>query len=145
MKFKPESETRLEKEWDDPQLSRNVKDIVEDVAKYAKKKWKWDFLITSIYRTPEEDAALHASGIHSAWRAVDVRTLDQQEEAINDVADYTNTKWKYDPERPAMKVCFKEPHGSGVHAHFQVHPRTTEIRPTPTPKPPEPKNRHRLP
>jgi hypothetical protein len=139
MKFKPESKTRLEKEWKDSQLTKMVKDIVEDVAKYAKKKWKWEFLITSIFRTPAEDAALHASGIHSAWRAVDVRTLDQKEEAVNDVANYTNTKWKYDPQRPVMKVCFKEPHGNGVHAHFQVHPRTIEIKSTPTPKPPDPK------
>ncbi len=133
MKFKPENKKRLEKEWKDPKLAKAVKDMVENVAKYAKKKWKWQFVITSIFRTPEEDAALQASGIHGAWRAVDVRTMDQKEEAINDVANYANTKWQYDPQRPSMNVCFKEVHGNGVHAHFQVHPRTIEIKSVSTP------------
>ena len=129
MKFKPENKARLEKEWNDPQLAPWVRHIVEDCAKYAKKKWNWDFLITSIYRTPEEDAALKASGIHAAWRAADVRTMDQKKEAVDDVTKYANTKWKYDPQRPKMIICFSEPHGSGVHAHFQVHPNTVQVLP----------------
>lgn len=121
MKYKAK---RIENEWKDSKMSETLKKIVDEAAKYAKKEWKWDFFLTSIYRTPEEDAALHASGIHTFWRAVDVRTKDQKKEAVEGVSDYINERWVYDPKRPNMKVCFKEPHGNNIHAHFQVHPNT---------------------
>ena len=94
---------RLEQEWNDAKLAPMVKSIVNDAAQYAKTKWNWDFVITSIYRTPAEDAALHASGIHVDWRAVDVRTRDETQQAIDDVADYINGKYAYDPARPRSK------------------------------------------
>ena len=115
---------RVEAEWQNRKLDARLRDIVIDVATYAKKRWRWEFTLTSIYRTPEEDAALEASGIHCEWRAVDVRTRGRRAEAVEDVARYTNAKWVYDPKRPRLKVCFKEPHGSAPHAHFQIHPRT---------------------
>jgi hypothetical protein len=124
MKFKNESAKRLEEEWKDARLEPMVKTIVEDAASYAEKKHRWEFVITSIHRTPAEDAALHASGIHVEWRAVDVRTSDRKQGEINRVAEYVNEKYVYDAARPNMKVCFTEPHGNGVHAHYQVHPHT---------------------
>lgn len=124
MKFKTESEDRLKNEWDDSRLAPMVKTIVNDAAQHALEKWNWEFVITSIRRTPAEDAALHASGIHVDWRAVDVRTNDRSQEEIDDVAAYINEKYVYDAARTHLKVCFKEPHGNGVHAHFQVHPHT---------------------
>ncbi len=124
MKFKTESAQRLENEWGNVKLAPMVKSIVIDAAQYAKDNWDWDFVITSIHRTTAEDAALHASGIHIDWRAVDVRTHDQTQQEVDDVANHINGKYGYDPTRPAMKVCFKEPHGNGVHAHYQVHPHT---------------------
>ena len=124
MKFKTESASRLENEWNNPKLAPMVKEIVIDAAEYAKEKWNWDFVITSIRRTPAEDARLHASGIHVDWRAVDMRTRDQSQQAIDDVANHINKKYAYDPTRPHLKVCFKEIHGNAAHAHYQVHPRT---------------------
>ena len=115
---------RTRVEWQSSSLSPLLKSIVRDVATYARTRWKWEFTITSIYRTPQEDAALKASGIHAEWRAVDVRTRRRSEAQIADIAEYTNAKWIYDRRRPGLQVCFKEPHGSGPHVHFQVHPRT---------------------
>lgn len=115
---------RVEREWLSSQLDARLKAIVSDVAAYARKRWKWEFTLTSIYRTPEEDAALQACGIHCEWRAVDIRTRDRTAEEIEDIARYVNTKWTYDPERPRLQVCFKEIHGTAPHAHFQVHERT---------------------
>ncbi len=123
MKFKDNSE-RLQKEWDNPKLSPMVRKIVEDAAEFARAQFNWEFTITSIFRTKAEDAALHASGIHVEWRAVDVRSKGIDQDAVNKVADHINKKYAYDPKRPGMKVCFKEPHGNGVHAHYQVHPNT---------------------
>jgi hypothetical protein len=115
---------RQEREWNDSRLSGRVKEIVTEASEYALERWGWNFTITSIYRTPAEDAALNASGIHVDWRAVDVRTREQSQAAIDDVTRYINGKWSYDPTRPNMKVCFSEPHGTGPHGHYQVHPRT---------------------
>lgn len=115
---------RQEREWNDSKLAPRVKEIVIQAAEYAEEKWGWNFTITSIYRTPAEDAALRASGIHVGWRAVDVRTRGQRQEVIDDVTRFINSKWAYDPSRPHMKVCFAEPHGTGPHGHYQVHPRT---------------------
>lgn len=124
MKFKAESAQRLEKEWNSPKLAPMVRKIVEDAAEFAKAQFNWEFTITSIFRTKAEDAALHASGIHVEFRAVDIRTKNQDPAAVNKVADHINKKYIYDTKRPNMKVCFKEPHGNGVHAHYQVHPNT---------------------
>lgn len=115
---------RVEKEWNDERLSERVRDIVQEAAAYAEEKYGWNFTLTSIYRTPAEDAALSASGIHVYWRAVDVRIKGRPQSEVNGVADYINGRYVYDPARPAMKVCFKEPHGTGPHGHFQVHPNT---------------------
>jgi hypothetical protein len=116
--------TRVEEEWDDPRLARKVREIVTEAAEYARAKFNWEFTLTSIFRTPAEDAALRASGIHVDWRAVDVRTRGQRQEVIDDVTNHINNAWVYDPTRPNLKVCFSEPHGSGPHAHYQVHPRS---------------------
>ena len=116
---------RVEREWKSSKLDTRLKNIVTDVAEYAKERWNWEFTITSIYRTPQEDAALQASGIHCDWRAVDVRTRGRSAAEIEDIARYANSRWQYDPRRPRLKVCFKEVHGTGPHAHFQVHERTT--------------------
>lgn len=126
MKFKTESAQRLQNEWSDAKLAPMVKAIVNDASQYAKNRWNWDFVITSIHRTKAEDDALHASGIHVEWRAVDIRTNDRTQQEVDDVASYINGKYAYDPARPNMKVCFKEPHGNGVHAHYQVHPHTKQ-------------------
>ena len=115
---------RQEREWNDSKLSRRVKEIVLEAAAYAEQKWGWNFTITSIHRTPAEDAALNASGIHVDWRAVDVRTRGQKQTVVDDVARYINGRWAYDPARPHLKVCFKEAHGTGPHGHYQVHPKT---------------------
>jgi len=115
---------RQEREWNDPKLSKRVKEIVTEAAEYAEENWGWNFTITSIHRTPAEDAALHASGIHVDWRAVDVRTKGQKQKVIDDVTNYINSRWSYDAARPNLKVCFAEPHGTGPHGHYQVHPKT---------------------
>lgn len=86
-------------------------------------------VITSIYRSKEEDKALGASGIHSTkpHRAIDIRVKnlvgDFQAKA-DEVADVINTIWAYDPSRPNLHVAIAKLHGSGPHLHLQVHPRT---------------------
>jgi hypothetical protein len=115
---------KVQAEWNDARLSPLLRQIVEDAAQRAMDSWNWEFTITSIYRSPAEDAALNASGIHTYWRAVDVRTKGRSKQSVDDVTRYINTRWIYDPNRPAMRVCFAEPHGTGPHGHYQVHANT---------------------
>ena len=115
---------RVRAEWADARLDPRLKAVASDVAAYARRRWKWQFTVTSIYRTPEEDKVLGASGIHCEWRALDVRTRGRSLAAIEDVARYANSRWIYDPKRPRLVICFTEPHGTGPHAHFQVHANT---------------------
>lgn len=115
---------RVKAEWQNPELNPLLKRIVSDVAGYALERWNWHFTATSIYRSPAEDAKLEASGVHAEWRAIDVRTRGRSAETIADVSRYANEKWLYDETRPHLKVCVTELHGTGPHAHFQVHPRT---------------------
>lgn len=115
---------RIEKEWNDARLEKLLREIVLEAAAYAEQKYGWNFTLTSIYRTEAEDAALNASGIHVYWRAVDVRIKGRPQTQIDAVANYINSRYVYNPDKPARKVCFKEAHGTGPHAHFQVHPNT---------------------
>ncbi len=117
-------EPRIQAEWESSALDPTVRRIVLEAAAYAAARWDWEFALTSIWRSPEEDRALGASGIHGEWRAVDVRTRDVPPEAIEDVARAINGRWIYDPERPHFLVCVSAPHGSGPHLHFQAHART---------------------
>jgi len=106
MKFKTQSAQRLEQEWNDPKLKATVKSILDDAAQYGRTKWNWDFVITSIHRTLAEDAALHASGIHVEWRAVDIRTPNRRRR-LTTLPINVNDRYVYDPARPALRSVSK--------------------------------------
>lgn len=128
--FHDGGDRRVELEWISDQIDQKVKLIVLQAAIFAAATYQWAFHITSIYRSPAEDRALGGSGVHTAWRAVDVRTKDQAPASVSVVAAYVNGLWLYDPMRPHFVVCYTAEHGSGPHAHFQSHPFTTPRIPT---------------
>jgi hypothetical protein len=115
---------RIEVEWNSDSLFPMTRVIVHDAQAYALARWNWTFFLTCIWRSITEDTQLEGSGIHSAWRAVDVRDRDQAADAIADVTKYLNGKYVYDPGRPRLVVCYSKPHGSGPHLHLQAHQRT---------------------
>ena len=118
---------RIRSEWKSPSLTSIVKQITKEAAHYARSKWNWDFYLTSIHRSPEEDTALGGSGIHVAWRAVDVRSSTTTE-AIKDVMDHINARWQYDPKRPTIKICVSATQGTSPDMHFQAHPNTVVMK-----------------
>lgn len=81
-------------------------------------------IVTSIYRSLDEDKLLGASGIHPAWRAVDIAAFTWLDPKVQALADFINTQVVYDPARPAMLAALFQPHESatGPHLHLQVHP-----------------------
>lgn len=76
--------------------------------------------VTSLYRIGD-------TGVHGTLplRAMDERCKDK---AVGDrIAEYINSKWAYDPDRPQMKVCVFHNVGQGWHLHYQVHSKTRRI------------------
>ena len=64
------------------------------------------------------------AGVHGTLplRAIDERCRDK---TVGDrIADYINSRWSYDPDRPQMQVCIFHDVGQGPHLHYQVCPKT---------------------
>lgn len=125
---------RVRSEWYSSVLfSNQLRGIVEDASDFAYELWQWEFVVTCILRTPEENDALyghhsdHLDGVHVHGRGLDVRTRNVDSDAIKGVAGYINSKYIYDPNRPLKCVCLIEEAGIGSsapHMHFQNHPNT---------------------
>jgi hypothetical protein len=114
----------IEEQFYGDQINPLVRRIVLASAEWAMQTHGWLFHVTSAIRTKSEDDALGGTGIHVAGRAVDVRTRSVPDGIVKALAEWVNGLWIYDPSRPDLKVCYTEPHGTGPHAHFQVHQNT---------------------
>jgi len=86
------------------------------------------WITTSIYRTPAEDAALSGSGVHTAFRAIDIISHPWRQGIADHAAAATNAEWVYDPKRDDLRCVLSAAHGTGAHAHIQVHPNTRRRR-----------------
>lgn len=116
---------REEQEWDDPRLPLELRTIVAEAANHAFVTWGWLPCVTSIFRTPEENAAAEAkTTIHCLWRAVDLRTRNAEQTWIDALTQWVNEQWAYDPARPRLPVAYSAPHGNGPHLHVQSHDHT---------------------
>ncbi len=131
MKFKTD---RVASEWGNGHLHPLLRRIVSEAANRADQRWEWEFTLTCVYRTEEENDALyggtgkHRIGVHTDWRGVDVRTRDVDPSAVLDITTKINDDWIYDPNRDGMRVALPEGNGagsSGAHLHFQVCSMTT--------------------
>lgn len=115
---------RLEQEWSDARLSKTLRAVVADAEVVARLLGWPEFTTTCIYRSPVEDKAIGGSGIHSEWRAIDIRTRGIAPEIVKLLTSRVNLRWIYDDDRPHMTVAYSEPHGTGPHLHLQVHAKT---------------------
>lgn len=131
MRFKTE---RIGVEWNSGQVNPLLHAIVLKAADRAAQRWNWDFVLTCIYRSPDENDALygssgrHRTGVHVLWRAVDIRTRDADPSAVLDITTYINDRYEYDPGREGMHVALPEGGGmlgsTAAHLHLQVSPET---------------------
>lgn len=124
--------SELEAQWDDAEghgvkLHPKLIELVDDFCRYAFTAHGWIPEVTSIVRTPEEDAALEASSIHTTGRAIDFRSRNIPPKIVGDCKAHLDKNWRYDKMRPKMTVCYIKPHGSGPHVHLQVHANTERI------------------
>ena len=110
-------------EWD------NVHPLLKRVRQALAVVWPADvpMRLTSLNRSKAEDQRLNASGIHSSgppWRALDVGGVGLSQDHLDAMAEYVNTLWTYDRNRPQLKCAVSKQHGTGPHIHLQVHKRT---------------------
>lgn len=115
---------RIKKEWESDKLNPVLRHIAVDASIFAGEILRWHPTITCIWRTQGEDQALGGTGIHYYWRAIDLRTKDQEQANIDALIAYVNGRYVYDPARPKKVVAYGKPHGSGPHIHLQVCPST---------------------
>ena len=109
-----------EAEFKDTRLDPRVKAFALLAAAYSYYKFGEILWLTSVYRPGD-------SGVHGAWRGVDMgNDAGLSKGQKQEICDYINWLFSYDPERPKFKVClYHTVEGmGGDHLHFQVHPNT---------------------
>ena len=96
----------------------NLDAALEGIVEAVRVRFGLD-VVTSAYRPGDE-------GVHGTTplRGLDMRCRDIYVGTY--IANWVNEWWVYDPERPSKKCAICHDTGSGVHLHFQVHPRTEE-------------------
>ncbi len=114
---------RIRDEWNRLTLAPLTQIITLELCVLAVKAG-WEPLLTCVWRSTDEDAALGGTGIHTAWRAVDVRTREVDEALVKVVTFKLNARWQYDPARPDLVCVVHKPHGTGPHLHVQSHGAT---------------------
>ena len=126
LRFKDE---RLAREWNSRYLSEWLRGVVLDLAERRHTLLKVDTVVTSIYRSRQENLAVGAgSQTHPEWRAVDVRVAPEflTEEMRIRVA----LNEKYPTGVRSMPRVPPLDHGTALHYHVQEtraeHARNTK-------------------
>jgi len=122
---------RIKREWESGRLDPVVKFIVTEASEFAAAFLQWPLTLACIWRTQGEDQKLKGTGVHPAYRAIDIRTRDQDPAVVACLVSYLNGKYIYDPSRPTKVVAYSKPHGTGPHCHIQSFPNRTTLRMTP--------------
>lgn len=122
MKFATDKQA---KEFDSVLLLSLVHRIALEAEAFAAEQ-DHELTVTSVWRSLEEDRALEATGIHPAWRAVDILAPSWNDPFTQSLTNDINSRYRYDPLRSWLLVALYAPHKSatGAHLHLQVHPRT---------------------
>lgn len=128
---------RIRAELDElPARNPILADVLADAILIAA-RLGWRLVITSVYRNRREDIAVGGTGrgVHTLWRAVDIRTRDVRARLVADLKRSLDERWVYDPMRidpvtgeSTYPLCYVKPHGTGPHFHLQVHPETVRRR-----------------
>ena len=112
-------------EFRDTRLDPRVRAIALLAAAYSFYRFGELLWLTSVYRSDDP-------GVHGCWRGVDMdNDAGLNASQKQEICDYINWLFSYDPERPKYKVClYHTVEGTpdnpkkGDHLHFQVHKNT---------------------
>ena len=100
-------------------------DLLHDLVSYVQDTFKKDVVLTSVYRTAEEQAALYAKAVHKvlksdhmSWEAVDLRSSIYTKGEIDSIVAYLNTKYK---NRDGRRVAlYHSVPGNVPHFHISL-------------------------
>ena len=126
MRFK---EDRLIEEWDQlKSKNKLLRNIAMDIDSFCKNNFNQEIIITSIFRTEEEQTKIYGypkPSVHMYWRGLDFRSWVFTEEEIKKITEYVSSKYGYDKLRPEKKVAFRHKVKDGAeHFHVQTHPKS---------------------
>lgn len=109
-----------------PNKNPKLFELVVDLAQYVQDNFKLDLTLTSILRTPEEQADLYKQSAvkveksaHLSWEAVDIRSLVFTKAEIDDICRYLNGKYKNANGKP-VAFCHTVV-GGAPHFHVQLY------------------------
>jgi hypothetical protein len=105
-------EESLVAEWHSKHLHPRAKKIAIVLAQYL---YPYPGVITSI-RAGRTTGKL-ASGIHAAWRAIDMRSNTMVKHEAEDARKRINKRFRYDDQRDTIPPL---DHGTAPHFHIQV-------------------------
>ena len=116
---------RLIAEFD--RVKKRLQIIVYALDAYVKHRYKKEIMVTSIFRTQEEQDEIygHLAGykespwksVHQYWRGVDVRLSNFSKEEIKDILMFLNKSFEYTGR---YETAIKHDIGYGSHIHIQV-------------------------
>lgn len=106
-------------------VSPRVQALTLLTAFKMRQNYKYQAVVTSIFRTPEEQEGLIKAGNpavarspHSQWRAVDIRLKDfDQKEKLAEIESFLNSEF---PRSDGFKTGLVHGVGEGLHLHLQV-------------------------
>lgn len=96
-------------------------DLVHDLVEYVFTMLHKDVVLTSVHRTPEEQAALYAQAGHKvlvskhfSWEAVDLRSSIYTADEIVGITNYLRSQYK------DVFVLYHELEGNTYHFHLAL-------------------------
>jgi len=89
-------DNRIKEEWYSNKLNPRLTNYVLMVALFTWTELEKRIMLTSLYRTKKEEKEYNSSGIHNAWRAVDIRTSNFTELEIEKIVKFCNENFHYD-------------------------------------------------
>lgn len=101
--------------------------LLIDLVSYVHDMFDKDVVLTAIYRTPEEEAALYQTTVdkiihspHFDWNAFDLRSSIYTADEIQGIENYVKSKYKN--ANGSVVVLYHTLPGNAFHFHFQLFP-----------------------
>lgn len=104
----------------------NLFKILTHADQYSQQEFKKEVVLTCIYRTPEENAALYASSVepawrpHTAWCGADLRSTIYTDAEIQKLLSFLNHFTVYGGQRRC--ASYHTIAGNVFHFHVQSNP-----------------------
>lgn len=98
-------------------------ELIVELTGHVADTFQKDVMLTSVYRTPVEQANLYAlsvkkviTSLHSSWEAVDLRSWIYTDSEIDSIVAYLNTRYK---NKSGRNVALYHAIAGGV-PHFHI-------------------------